>query len=131
MTYSWPALEERASIRCMTTTASALRTTNLHVFVAILFVMGAIVLQSPAIASVQKPIRIPMTADRWETKGNAEFSTEDGFPLGVMKVNKGVAILKDLGFRNGTIEFDVIPIGSMGAGIGFRRRDNDTYEDFY
>ncbi len=72
-----------------------------------------------------------MTADRWETKGNAEFSTEDGFPLGVMKVNKGVAILKDLGFRNGTIEFDVIPIGSMGAGIGFRRRDNDTYEDFY
>jgi hypothetical protein len=72
-----------------------------------------------------------MTADRWETKGNAEFSSEDGFPLGVMKVNKGVAVLKDLAFRNGTIEFDVIPIGSMGAGIGFRRRDNDTYEDFY
>jgi hypothetical protein len=72
-----------------------------------------------------------MTADRWETKDNATFGTEDGYPLGVMTVTKGVAVLKDFKFQNGTIEFDVIPKGPMGAGIGFRRRDDDTYEDFY
>jgi hypothetical protein len=79
----------------------------------------------------RQPIRIPMVADRWETKDNVEFSKAEGFPLGVMKVNKGDAVLKDLSFRNGTIEFDVIAHGSMGAGAGFRRRDDDTYEDFY
>ena len=98
---------------------------------AISFVVVSVVLESSAIASAQKPIKIPMTPDRWETKDNAEFSQADGFPLGVMKVNKGVAVLKEFAFRNGTIEFDVIPMGSMGAGIGFRRRDDDTYEDFY
>jgi hypothetical protein len=40
-------------------------------------------------------------------------------------------VLKDFNFANGTIEFDVIPRGPMGAGIGFRRRDDATYEDFY
>jgi hypothetical protein len=93
------------------------------------FLVVSVFLQSPAMA--QKPIKIPMTADRWETKDNVEFSQADGFPLGVMKVNKGVAVLKEFGFRDGTIEFDVIPMGSMGAGIGFRRKDDDTYEDFY
>jgi hypothetical protein len=72
-----------------------------------------------------------MTADRWETTDYTKFETGDGYPLGVMTVTKGVAILKDFNFRNGTIEFDVIPRGPMGAGIGFRRRDDDTYEDFY
>jgi hypothetical protein len=79
----------------------------------------------------QEPVKIPMTADRWETKDNAKFETAEGYPLGVMTVTRGVAILKDFQFRNGTIEFDVIPRGPMGAGIGFRRRDDDTYEDFY
>ena len=85
--------------------------------------------QSAALA--QEPIKIPMTPDRWETKDNVKFETEDSYPLGVMTVTKGVAVLKDFNFRNGTIEFDVIPRGPMGAGIGFRRRDDDTYEDFY
>lgn len=84
-----------------------------------------------ALAFAEEPVKIPMTADRWETKDNASFANEDGYPLGVMTVTKGVAILKDFNFRNGTIEFDVIPKGPMGAGIGFRRRDDETYEDFY
>jgi hypothetical protein len=84
-----------------------------------------------ATAFAAEPIKIPMTADRWEAKDNVKFETEDGYPLGVMTVTRGVAVLKDFNFRNGTIEFDVIPRGPMGAGIGFRRRDDDTYEDFY
>jgi hypothetical protein len=75
-----------------------------------------------------------MTPDRWETreaKDVVEFAKDDSYPLGVMKVTKGVAVLKDFDFKDGTIEFDVLPLGPMGAGIGFRRRDDDTYEDFY
>lgn len=85
-------------------------------------------------AVAQEAIKVPMTADHWETreaKDIAEFSKDETYPLGVMKVTKGVAVLKDLTFKDGTIEFDVLPLGPMGAGIGFRRRDDDTYEDFY
>lgn len=131
MTYSWPALPEAASLRCMKTTSVTPPVKHLRIWIAILFTLASVVLQLPVIASAQKPIQIPMTADRWETKDNTEFSQADGFPLGVMTVNKGVAVLKEFAFRNGSIEFDVIPRGSMGAGIGFRRRDDDTYEDFY
>jgi hypothetical protein len=113
----------------MTTKSVARRPTYSHICSVISIAVVSTVLQSPAMA--QKPINIPMTADRWETKDNVEFSQADAYPLGVMKVSKGVAVLKGLDFRNGTIEFDVIPMGSMGAGIGFRRADDDTYEDFY
>jgi hypothetical protein len=89
---------------------------------------------SSTLALAQEPIKIPMTPDRWETreaKDVVEFAKDDSYPLGVMKVTKGVAVLKDFTFKDGTIEFDVLPLGPMGAGIGFRRRDDDTYEDFY
>jgi hypothetical protein len=77
------------------------------------------------------PIKVPLTADRWEvTPENVEFSRPDGYPLGTVYVKKGAAVLKDFTFRSGTIEFDVTARGSMGAGIGFRRRDDQTYEDF-
>lgn len=95
-------------------------------------VAAGLLLAASTALSAQQPIKVPMTPDRWETKNdNTEFRQEDGYPLGVMKVKKGVAILKDFTFRDGTIEFDVVPNGPMGAGIGFRRRDDDTYEDFY
>lgn len=119
----------RANIRCMKTSAFA--PWARHIRLATAGATAVVLLLASAIASAQEAIKIPMTPDRWETKDNATFSTEDGYPLGVMTVTKGVAILKDFKFRNGTIEFDVIPKGPMGAGIGFRRRDDDTYEDFY
>jgi hypothetical protein len=101
----------------------------LHLAFGFLAMGGAMQLSMPAMA--QKSIKIPLTADRWQTTGNVEFLTTDASPLGSIKVNKGDAVLKDLTFGNGTIEFDVIANGPMGAGIGFRRRDDDTYEDFY
>ena len=113
----------------MTTISVARRAKHSPIWKVISFVVVSAVLQSPAIA--QKPINIPMTADRWETKNNVEFSQADAYPLGVTKVNKGDAVLKGFEFHNGTIEFDVIPTGSMGGGIGFRRKDDDTFEDFY
>jgi hypothetical protein len=119
----------RASIRCMTSSVPSLR--GKHIRMAALGAAMAVVLLASVIVFAQEAIKIPMTADRWETNENIKFEAADGYPLGVMTVTKGVAVLKDFKFRNGTIEFDVIPRGPMGAGIGFRRRDDDTYEDFY
>ncbi len=78
-----------------------------------------------------EPLRIAMTADRWQSKGNVEFVRMEGFPLGLMRVNGGGAALKDLNFANGTIEFDIQPIGQDIPGISFRRRDDATAEEFY
>jgi hypothetical protein len=82
-------------------------------------------------ASAAEPIKVPLTADRWEAGDNVEFTQPDGYPLGVITVKKGSAVLKDLNFRNGTIEYDVQALASMGAGFGFRRRDDQTFEEFY
>jgi hypothetical protein len=69
-----------------------------------------------------------MTPDRWDAQ-DAEFGPHLG--VAAMHVKKGVAVLKGVSLADGTIEFDVVPTGSMGTGVGFRRRDDDTYEDFY
>ena len=78
-----------------------------------------------------EPLSIAMTADRWQSKGNVEFVRMEGFPLGLLRVNDGGAVLKNLHFANGTIEFDIQPIGQDIPGIRFRRRDDATAEEFY
>jgi hypothetical protein len=55
----------------------------------------------------------------------------EGFPLGLLRVNGGGATLKNLDFADGTIEFDIQPIGQDIPGISFRRRDDATAEEFY
>ena len=59
----------------MTTISVSLRGTYLHIWMVISFVVVSVVLESAAMA--QKSIKIPMTADRWETKDNVEFSQAD------------------------------------------------------
>src|SRR5262249_35016301 len=59
------------------------------------------------IAQGAEPITIAMTADHWQTKENAEFLRQLGFYHGLMRLNSGNAVLKDITFSNGTIEFDV------------------------
>jgi len=124
----------RASIGRMNTLAIVRTGRNTSTFVATAFLVAALFLAGSTAALAQEAIRIPMTPDRWQTreaKDIVEFTKDESYPLGVMKVTKGVAVLKDLTFKDGTIEFDVLPLGPMGAGIGFRRRDDDTFEDFY
>jgi hypothetical protein len=89
-------------------------------------------------ANAAEQIKFPMAANRWTTTGEAEFVQHDGRDALQLKPGNyaehkmtGQAMLNDFTFRNGTIEYDVEPLGNMGAGIGFRRRDKDTYEDFY
>lgn len=88
----------------------------------------------PLASNAAEPQKIAMTADRWEVKGDVQFLQSDGSngPAGnIVKVTRGYALLKDFTFHDGSIEFDTQANGSMGAGIAFRYRDKDTYEDFY
>src|SRR5215813_1073065 len=72
------------------------------------------------LAQTAEPVTIAMTADRWQTKENAEFLRQLGFFHGLMRLNSGNAVLKDFTFSNGTIEFDVNTIGRGMPGIAFR-----------
>jgi hypothetical protein len=83
------------------------------------------------IAQAAEPITITMTADRWQTKENAEFLRELGFYHGLMRLNTGDAVLKDITFSDGTIEFDVNTIGRGAPGIAFRQQDEGNFELLY
>jgi hypothetical protein len=89
-------------------------------------------------ARAAETIKVSLTADHWDTAGVVAFTKHKGVDAvelvagsAAQHIPTGKAILKDLVFRDGTIELDVDPTGSMGAGLGFRRRDNDNFEQFY
>jgi 3-keto-disaccharide hydrolase len=83
------------------------------------------------IVQAAEPITISMTADRWQTKENAEFLRQLGFYHGLMRLNSGNAVLKGITFSDGTIEFDVNTIGRGAPGIAFRQQDEDNFELVY
>ncbi len=83
------------------------------------------------IAQAAESIKIAMTADRWQAKENAEFLRQLGFYQGLMRLNSGNAVLKDITFSNGTIEFDVNTIGRGAPGIAFRQQDEKDFELLY
>src|SRR4051795_11927341 len=83
------------------------------------------------IAQGAEPITIAMTADHWQTKENTEFLRELGFFHGLMRLNSGKAVLKDMTFSSGTIEFDVNTIGRGAPGIEFRQQDEKNFELLY
>ncbi len=96
---------------------------------AIVWISVALVLSAGS-ARAADSRAVPMTPDRWQLgDSDAEFQTHRG--VQALLIRKGVAIATGVTLGDGTIEFDVEPAGPMGAGTGFRRRDADTYEDFY
>jgi len=88
-------------------------------------------LPAHSIAEAAEPIAVPMTADHWQTKENAEFLRQLGFYQGLMRLNSGEAVLKDITFGDGTIEFDVNTIGRGAPGIAFRQQNADNFELLY
>jgi hypothetical protein len=84
-----------------------------------------------SLARAAEPIAITMTADHWQTKENAEFLRQLGFFHGLMRLNSGDAVLKDVTFTDGTIEFDVNTIGRGAPGIAFRQQDDRNFELLY
>ena len=89
------------------------------------------VLSTRPIALGAEPIAIAMTADHWQTKENAEFLRQLGFYHGLMRLNSGNAVLKDVTFADGTIEFDVNTIGRGAPGVAFRQQDEANFELLY
>ncbi len=84
-----------------------------------------------SLARAAEPITITMTADRWQTRENAEFLRQLGFFHGLMRLNSGDAVLKGVTFGDGTIEFDVNTIGRGTPGIAFRQQDEGNFELLY
>ena len=81
-----------------------------------------------------EPQKIAMTADRWESQRNVQFLHSDGSngPAGdIVKVGRWLCAAQRLHLPRRHHRVDTQPNGSMGAGIAFRYRDKDTYEDFY
>jgi hypothetical protein len=72
-----------------------------------------------------------MKAEVWTVRGDAEFADYKGYPALKLKQTSAQAVPNGVVLANGTIEFDVETQGVMGVGIGFRRVDNENYEDFY
>lgn len=83
------------------------------------------------IARGAQPMPIAMTAGHWQAKENAEFLRELGFYHGLIRLNSGAAVLKDVTFSDGTIEVDVNTVGRGMPGIAFRRQDDDNFELLY
>jgi hypothetical protein len=86
-----------------------------------------------AIGAAAPAQAIDMVAARWEANGALAFSTQDGFPRGLMTVKGPGAILKDVLFTNGTIEYDINEDGDEDetSGIWFHQRDRATAEYVY
>ena len=95
----------------------------------------------PTAAAWSQPTAYPMQADAWtlapatgwagSTPGTSSFARYEGMPTGTMTVNEAVIESANAHFSNGTIEFDIKPLGYSDAGIIFRRHGTDSGEFFY
>lgn len=71
-------------------------------------------------------VNVPMSSDRWRPDGNTEFLAG-----GILRINDGKATLGGLSFGDGTIAFDLKPIGEEIPGVGFRQGADGAAEVFY
>lgn len=99
--------------------------------VCALSVLGA----ASAFASTVTPLPIPLVVDNWQASGNATFIAREAFPHGILQVTseseEGFVALKNKHFDNGTIEFDIKPVGEEMPGIRFHQKDGDTADMLY
>jgi hypothetical protein len=85
-------------------------------------------------AAPAKPavINIPMKPETWAHQvGKVEFAEYKGTPSMKILAGAGQVILKDLDFRDGTIEFDHEPIHPNFASFYFHYKDQKENECFY
>jgi hypothetical protein len=83
------------------------------------------------ITAVAQPVSL--SADHWEANGDLQFTQDADHPQGVMSVKGGGAVLKDLIFNDGTIEYDINEYEDSKdiAGVWFRQQGQDSAESFY
>jgi hypothetical protein len=82
----------------------------------------------PPASGASAPIKVPMTAEHWQTESGA-FEKIQGMDALALHEG-GTAVAKDVSLKDGTIEFDVQPM-VMGTGMVFRRTDEKNFEMFY
>jgi hypothetical protein len=91
-----------------------------------LFICAELLISAITVSAGERK-QIPMTPDLWQTD-TAVFEKIQG--VDAMALREGMASPKGVTLRDGTIEFDVQPF-VMGAGLAFRRRDDNNFEYFY
>ena len=86
---------------------------------------------------------IPMTTKYWTVvlpddeitfyRANPDITyvEQEGVPQGLLVIKKGAARLKDVEFQDGTIEYDMKPIGEGSPATIFHRHDHDSGEVLY
>jgi hypothetical protein len=90
--------------------------------------LAAVIVQ----AQTAKPVKIPMSTDRWLVPPNsAEFIQHKGVPAVKIVSDNAKLVLKDVDFSSGTIEFDVESVAPPFTGIYFRRQNDAESEYFY
>jgi hypothetical protein len=108
---------------------------QLHVQKHWIRTIGALSLLGFASASAATSLNIPLVADAWQASGNATFITREAFPNGILQVTseseEGFVALKNTSFDNGTIEFDIKPVGEEFPGIRFHQQNGDTADMLY
>jgi hypothetical protein len=97
---------------------------------AIFFIHGSTIQsQNPAASPT---IHVSMTADKWAfPAGTCEFLSYRSIPAIHLLTSRDTAVLKDLRFANGTIEYDIEPQDNDFTGFFFRREDGRSSEYFY
>ena len=83
------------------------------------------------------PIKVPMSAARWQAvqdadnpkKTDVSFIGHEGFPEGALVLKNGSVALNGLSFRDGTIEFDMKATDQDIPGIQFRRKGEPGHQD--
>ena len=103
--------------------------------------LGRNVLLSWQPAQSATPLDVPLTAAHWRPvdiqvnsplKARLQFLHQEAFPNGLLRLDSGSALLSDVSFATGTVEFDIKPLPGDGLpGIRFHQRDGGTAEDFY
>lgn len=80
----------------------------------------------------QQEVKVPLTAENWTFKpGTVEFITRRSVPAMKILNSPDSAVLKDMDFTDGTIEYDIELLDKRFTSIYFRRSSQKETECFY
>ncbi len=75
---------------------------------------------------------VPFNSDRWKIEAAGHVLDAYKGETNVLLLQRGDALLQDVDFENGIIEFDIFLDNRRGfPGVIFRMQDNTNYEEFY
>jgi hypothetical protein len=107
----------------------------------LLLMLATLSVATGPMATAGSPLAYPMNADTWTmaasmvsmggVAGSAKFARYEGMPTGTMTLNEGVAVSNAAHLSQGTIEFDIKPLGYNDAGVIFHRHGALDGEFFY